>query len=57
MLDTLLRRLIDELVTGSNTAGTYFINNSSTTADNQSLVSSTLALCDKTIGQQRTRNW
>ena len=42
MLDSIVRPVIDELVTGSNTAdqaGTYFIDTSSTATGNTSLVS------------------
>lgn len=49
MLDTLVRPVIDELVTGSNTAdqaGTYFIDTSSTATGNTSLVSSTPVFVD-----------
>ena len=49
MLDTLVRPVIDELVTGQNTAdqaGTYFIDTSSTAAGNTSLVSSTPVFVD-----------
>ena len=49
MLDTIVRPVIDELVTGQNTAdqaGTYFIDTSSTAAGNTSLVSSTPVFVD-----------
>ncbi|MAV98432.1 MAG: hypothetical protein CML81_01305 [Rhodobiaceae bacterium] len=49
MLDTIVRPVIDELTaatTGVNQAGTYFINNSSSIAGNQSLVSSTPVFVD-----------
>ena len=49
MLDSIVRPVIDELVsgsTGANQAGTYFINNSSSTSSNQSLVSSTPVFID-----------
>ena len=49
MLDTIVRPVIDELTaatTGVNQAGTYFINNSSSVAGNQSLVSSTPVFVD-----------
>ena len=49
MLDSIVRPVIDELVsgsTGANQAGTYFINNSSSTSSNQSLVSSTPVFVD-----------
>ena len=49
MLDTLVRPIIDELVSGSNTsnqAGTYFVDTTSTLSANQSLVSSTPIFID-----------
>ena len=49
MLDSIVRPVIDELTaatTGTNQAGTYFINNSSSVAANQSLVSSTPVFVD-----------
>ena len=49
MLDTIVRPVIDELVTGQNTAdqaGTYFIDTSSTATGNTSLVSSTPVYVD-----------
>ena len=49
MLDTLVRPVIDELVSGSNTsnqAGTYFVDTTSTLSANQSLVSSTPIFID-----------
>ncbi len=49
MLDTIVRPVIDELVTGQNTAdqaGTYFIDTSSTATGNTSLVSSTPVFVD-----------
>tara|TARA_B100001113_G_scaffold209508_1_gene171813 strand:+ start:2536 stop:3498 length:963 start_codon:yes stop_codon:yes gene_type:complete len=49
MLDTFVRPVIDELVSGSNTsnqAGTYFIDTTATLSANQSLVSSTPIFLD-----------
>ena len=49
MLDTLVRPVIDELVSSSNTsnkAGTYFVDTTSTLSANQSLVSSTPIFID-----------
>lgn len=49
MLDSIVRPVIEELVsgsTGANQAGTYFINNSSSVSSNQTLVSSTPVFVD-----------
>lgn len=49
MLDTLVRPVIDELVSGSNTsnqAGTYFIDTTTSLSANQTLVSSTPVFID-----------
>ena len=49
MLDSIVRPVIDELTsgsTGADQAGTYFINNSTSTSSNQTLVSSTPVFVD-----------